>query len=73
MSRKIASRGPAEGPAPTIADERVIGSSVVEITGWLGTYGERLRAAQVEHWELVVAASAGTRLRANHRLPWLGD
>ena len=73
MARKIASRAPAEGPAPSIADERAIADAGVITDGWLGTYRERLRLAQVEHWELVVAASAGTRLRANLRLPWLGD
>jgi len=78
MSGKTALRSsttvlPTDVLAPLKAPGRVLASAPGEIYGWLGTYRERLRLANVKERQLVIAVSSGTNLRANMRLPWLGD
>ena len=78
MSGKTALRSstavlPTDGQAPLRALGQVLGSAPGEIYGWLGTFRERHRLATVNERQLVIAVSSGTNLRANIRLPWLGD
>ena len=78
MSGKAALRSsttllPTDVQAPLAAPDQVLGFAPGEIYGWLGTYRERLRLADVKERQPAIAVSSGTNLRANIRLPWLGD
>jgi hypothetical protein len=71
--RSLTTVSPMDVQAALAAPGQVLGSAPGEIYGWLGTYRERRRLADVKERQLVIAVASGTDLRANIRLPWLGD